>query len=90
VTVPYQNTGEHERPPTAETPVYAVIQFDGADRRVTEVVVAFENAPAADRFATDSGLADYTVAPIGFHVIPAARKSSRGLPPEPLLRERNR
>jgi hypothetical protein len=49
-------------------PIYAVVQFDGEQRRVSEVVVAFENVPAADRFAAASGFVDYTVAPIEFHI----------------------
>ncbi len=47
-------------------PVYAVVQFDG--EQVCDVVVAFEDAPAANRYATDKRLTDYVIAPIGFHV----------------------
>lgn len=56
--------------PAVDAPVYAVVEFDGPERRVSAVVVAFENVPAADRFALEQGLADYTVAPIGFHIDP--------------------
>lgn len=49
------------------------VRFEGATPRVVaEVVVAFESAQAADRFAAECGHDDYTVAPIGFHVDPAA------------------
>jgi hypothetical protein len=58
--------------------VYAVVQFDGSARQVSEVVVAFENVPAAVRYATESGLADYTVAPIGFHVARSVLRAADG------------
>ncbi len=49
-------------------PIYAVVQFDAEQRRVCEVVVAFEDVPAADQFAADSGFVNYRVAPIEFHI----------------------
>jgi uncharacterized protein YigE (DUF2233 family) len=49
-------------------PIYALVTFDGPSRRVSEVLVAFEDVAAAVRFANNSGIQDYTVAPMGFHV----------------------
>ncbi|MGF7234076.1 MAG: hypothetical protein ACQSGP_03815 [Frankia sp.] len=46
--------------------VYAVVQFDG--EQVRDVIVAFEDARAATRFATANRLAHYTVVPIAFHI----------------------
>jgi hypothetical protein len=42
------------------------VQFDG--ERIRDVVVAFDDAPAATRFAKANRLRDYTVAPIQFHI----------------------
>ncbi|MGF7236548.1 MAG: hypothetical protein ACQSGP_16540 [Frankia sp.] len=57
-------------------PVYAVVQFDG--EQVCDVVVAFEDAPAADRYATDNRLTDYVVAPIGFRADDPYPTDNRG------------
>jgi hypothetical protein len=48
-------------------PVYAIVTFDQS-RQVAEVIVAFESALAADGYAQEAGVADYTVGPIGFVV----------------------
>lgn len=61
-----------------DAPVYAVVEFSGPERQVKAVVVAFENAPAADRYAVERGLADYTVAPIGFHIDPPIGRTGPG------------
>jgi hypothetical protein len=70
VTISSRDAGGVAPPtkPPVGAAVYAVIHFDGSERRVAEVVVAFEDALAADRYATENGLVDYTVAPIGFHL----------------------
>src|SRR5512143_1069903 len=54
--------------------LFAVVDFvPAAGRRVRTVVVAFESALAADHFAADHHLDDYTVAPVSFRVDPAFR-----------------
>ncbi|WP_322761283.1 hypothetical protein [Frankia sp. Cr2] len=54
-------------------PVYGLVSFDGETRRsVTEIVLAFESAEAADRFAHSSGIGDYAIGPVGFAVSVAA------------------
>lgn len=63
-----QTTVHGRRPGNDTVMIYSVVAFGNADRiRVEEIVVAFESAPAADRFAVDSGLVDYAVAPLRFH-----------------------
>lgn len=52
--------------PALSAPVYAVVQFDG--EQVRDVVVAFEDAPAATHFAAANNVTQYTVAPIEFHI----------------------
>lgn len=62
-----RTTAHGRRPGNDTVTIYSVVAFGSADRiRVEEVVVAFESAPAADRFAVDTGLVDYAVAPLRF------------------------
>ncbi len=49
-----------------EQVVFGLVQFDGDSQRVREIVLAFENAPEADRFARESGWSEYSVGPVRF------------------------
>ncbi|SBW27088.1 hypothetical protein FDG2_5149 [Candidatus Protofrankia californiensis] len=49
-----------------EQTVYGLVRFDGEGRQVTEIVLAFENAHAADRHARQAGWAEYAVGPVRF------------------------
>lgn len=55
---------------TAAALLYGIVQFDGAERHVRQLVIAFESARAADLFAIENGYpsADYMIAPITFVV----------------------
>ncbi|KDA40824.1 hypothetical protein [Frankia sp. BMG5.23] len=50
----------------AEEPVYGLVRFEGDGQRVKEIVVAFETAGAADRYAREVGWSEYGVGPVRF------------------------
>ncbi|WP_239393641.1 hypothetical protein [Frankia sp. CiP3] len=50
-----------------EQALYGLVRFDGAhQRQVTGIVLVFESAAAADRFARTAGIDDYAVGPVEF------------------------
>ncbi|MCK9903176.1 hypothetical protein CC117_09740 [Parafrankia colletiae] len=49
-----------------EQTVFGLVRFDGDSQRVREIVVAFESAAAADRFAREIGWSEYSVGPVCF------------------------
>lgn len=49
-----------------EALLYGVVRFEGGRRSARNVVLAFENANAADEFASRSGFDDYLVVPLSF------------------------
>ncbi|MCK9875464.1 hypothetical protein MXD59_06685 [Frankia sp. Ag45/Mut15] len=50
----------------AEQVVFGLVRFDDDSQRVREIVLAFENAREADRFARESGWSEYSVGPVRF------------------------
>ncbi|KLL12134.1 MULTISPECIES: hypothetical protein [Protofrankia] len=63
--------------PAAESPpsLYAAVLFGGDDRStVTEVVILFESAAAADGYAMECGWDDYAVGAVRFHLPPRIRR----------------
>jgi hypothetical protein len=49
--------------------LFGVVRFEpGGERRVSETVITFCSAGAADRFARDQGWDDYQVTPLRFFV----------------------
>ncbi len=56
---------DHDRPAV----VYGVVRFaPGGNRQVTDVVITFVSASAADDFAAEQGWPEYEVAPVRFFV----------------------
>ncbi|WP_239395122.1 hypothetical protein [Frankia sp. CiP3] len=49
-----------------EAVVFGLVRFDGDGRRVREIVVAFEDAHAAEGYARAAGWATYAVGPLRF------------------------
>jgi hypothetical protein len=60
----------------ADALLYGVIRFEGAHRDARSVVLAFENAHAADEYAVGCGFDDYLVVPLSFPY--AERDGGRG------------
>ncbi len=61
--------------PESAPPLYAAVLFDGDDRSaVTEVVILFESAAAADEYAVECGWDDYVVGAVRFHLPPRTRR----------------
>ncbi len=53
--------------------VYGLVRFEGeTQRRVSGIVLVFESAGAADRFARLAGMEDYAVGPVEFLATAAA------------------
>jgi hypothetical protein len=57
--------------------LYGVVQFEGSHRDARSVVLAFENANAADEYAVSCGFDDYLVVPLSFLTPTAAPAGAR-------------
>lgn len=53
-------------PGKSDALLYGVIKFEGPRRATQSVVLAFENATAADEYAVGRGFDDYLVVPLSF------------------------
>ncbi|MGF7234809.1 MAG: hypothetical protein ACQSGP_07600 [Frankia sp.] len=53
-------------PGSTDALLYGVIRFEGTHRATRSVVLAFENATAADEYAIGCGFDDYLVVPLSF------------------------
>ncbi len=60
-----------------EAQVFGLVRFDGEGRQVTEIVLAFENAHAADRHARQAGWAEYAVESVRFPAAVRPRATNR-------------
>ncbi|WP_239396070.1 hypothetical protein [Frankia sp. CiP3] len=49
-----------------ESVVFGLVRFDGDGRRVGEIVLAFEDAHAAEGYARAAGWVQYAVGPVRF------------------------
>lgn len=64
--------------------LYAVVDFDGAAHRtVRQVVIFFEDACAADRYAMRCGYPDYLIAPVVFDLPGPTTSTGRPGPAPP-------